>query len=389
MRLETLLPLGKVDPGLRAPDVGLDLQAVAADAQLLEEIGYDGVAVEETKQDPYIVMALAAQATARLRISTAIAMAFPRSPTITAMSAWTLQKLAKGRFTLGLGPQVRAHIERRYGLAWSAPAPWMREYVAAVRAVWRCWQDNVPLDVKGAHYCLDLMPPLFNPGPIEHPDIPIHLAAVNVHMCQVAGEVADGMRPHPICSADYIANVMIPEVRKGAERVGRSLQNFKICHKPLVATARTADELALRVRDVRARLAFYISTPSYRPAVEYHGLGDLARQLSLLARRQEWEKMPDYVSDEILQLYAVVGTHAEIGSKLNQRFNDAVTHCEFSIAVAEAGDKAMLAQIVAAGTCPILRARATAAGGSCSRLRAVGLAPSPAAERSGAGGSLV
>ena len=347
MRLETLLPLGKVDPGLRAPDVGLDLQAVAADAQLLEEIGYDGVAVEETKQDPYIVMALAAQATARLRISTAIAMAFPRSPTITAMSAWTLQKLAKGRFTLGLGPQVRAHIERRYGLAWSAPAPWMREYVAAVRAVWRCWQDNVPLDVKGPHYCLDLMPPLFNPGPIEHPDIPIHLAAVNVHMCQVAGEVADGMRPHPICSADYIANVMIPEVRKGAERVGRSLQNFKICHKPLVATARTADELALRVRDVRARLAFYISTPSYRPAVEYHGLGDLARQLSLLARRQEWEKMPDYVSDEILQLYAVVGTHAEIGSKLNQRFNDAVTHCEFSIAVAEAGDKAMLAQIVA------------------------------------------
>src|SRR5262245_33719541 len=160
MRLETLLPLGKVDPGLRAPQTGLDLAAVAADAALIEEIGYDGVAIEETKQDPYIVLALAAPATTRLRLSTAIAMAFPRSPTITAMSAWTLQRLAKGRFTLGLGPQVRAHIERRYGLAWSPPAPWMREYVAAVRAVWRCWQQQVPLEVKGPHYRLNLMPPL-------------------------------------------------------------------------------------------------------------------------------------------------------------------------------------------------------------------------------------
>jgi probable F420-dependent oxidoreductase len=347
MRLETLLPLGKVDPGLRAPEVALDLDEVAADARLLEEIGYDGVAIEETKQDPYIVLALAAQATRRLRLSTAIAMAFPRSPTITAMSAWTLQKLARGRFTLGLGPQVRAHMERRYGVSWSAPAPWMREYVAAVRAVWRCWQDDRPLDVKGPHYTLNLMPPLFNPGPIEHPAIPIHLAAVNVQMCQVAGEVADGVRPHPICSAEYIANVMIPELRKGAQRGSRSLEHFKICHKPLVATARTAAELADRVRDVRARLAFYISTPAYRPAVEYHGLGDLARKLSQLARAQEWEKMPGFVSDELMSLYAVIGTHDEIGAKLAQRFNEVVTHCEFSIAVKDAEDRAMLARIAA------------------------------------------
>jgi len=347
MRLETLLPLGKVDPGLRAPQTGLDLAAVAADAALIEEIGYDGVAIEETKQDPYIVLALAAPVTTRLRLSTAIAMAFPRSPTITAMSAWTLQRLAKGRFTLGLGPQVRAHIERRYGLAWSPPAPWMREYVAAVRAVWRCWQQQVPLEVKGPHYRLNLMPPLFNPGPIEHPEIPIHLAAVNVQMCQVAGEVADGLRPHPICSAAYIANVMLPELGKAARRAGRSLANFKICHKPLVATAATAEDLALRVRDVRARLAFYLSTPSYRAAVDYHGLGELARRLSLLARAQDWEKMPDCISDETLQLFAVIGRHEEIGSKLTDRFGEVVTHCEFSIAVADARDKAMLAQIVA------------------------------------------
>jgi probable F420-dependent oxidoreductase len=344
--LETLLPLGKVDPGLRAPEMGLDLGAVAAEARLLEELGYDGVAIEETKQDPYVVMALAAQATTRLRLSTAIAMAFPRSPTITALSAWTLQKLSRGRFTLGLGPQVRAHVERRYGMAWSAPGPWMREYVAAVRAVWAHWQAKAPLDFKGAHYKINLMPPLFDPGPIEHPDIPIHLAAVNTHMCQVAGEVADGVRPHPICSAEYIAEVMIPQVRAGAERTGRSLDTFKVCHKPLIATAATEAELATRVRDVRARLAFYVSTPAYRPAVEHHGLGDLARKLSLLARAQEWEKMPEHISDEVLNLYAVIGTHDEIAGKLCRRFGDVVTNCEFSIAVKSEADKEKLAHIV-------------------------------------------
>jgi probable F420-dependent oxidoreductase len=257
-----------------------------------------------------------------------------------------MQKLSRGRFTLGLGPQVRAHIERRYGFAWSAPGPWMREYVGAVRAVWNRWQTNAPLDFKGPHYTINLMPPLFDPGPIEHPDIPIHLAAVNTHMCQAAGEVADGVRPHPICSAAYIANVMIPEVRKGAGVAGRSLEHFRICHKPLIATAATADELATRVRDVRARLAFYISTPSYRPAVEYHGLGDLARELSLLARAQEWEKMPGFVSDEILNIFAVVGTHEEIAERLLQRFGGIVTNCEFSIAVKGQTDKERLAQIV-------------------------------------------
>jgi probable F420-dependent oxidoreductase len=344
--LETLLPLGKVDPGLRAPEIGLDLGAVAADARLLEELGYDGVVIEETKQDPYVVMALAAQATTRLEVGTAIAMAFPRSPTITALSAWTLQKLSRGRFALGLGPQVRAHIERRYGMAWSSPGPWMREYVGAVRAVWSCWQKRAPLDFKGAHYSINLMPPLFDPGPIEHPDIPIHLAAVNTHMCQVAGEVADGLRPHPICSAEYIANVMIPQVRKGARKAGRPLGDFKVCHKPLVATAGNEAELAARVKDARARLAFYVSTPAYRPAVEYHGLGDLARELSKLARAQDWEKMPGHISDEVLNKYAVIATHEEIADALLQRFGGIVTNCEFSIAVRNEADRECLAQIV-------------------------------------------
>src|ERR1700742_813643 len=223
MLLETLLPLGKVDPGLRAPEVPLDLGSIGRDARLLEEVGYHGLVVEETKDDPFILMALAAQATSKLRIGTSVAIAFPRSPTVTAMSAWTLSKLSKGRFTLGLGTQVKAHIERRYGLPWSPAGPWMREYVQAVRAVWDCWQNGTPLDVRGPHYNINLMVPLFNPGPIEQPNIPIHLAAVNQMMCQVAGEVAEGIRPHPVCTPSYIEKVMLPAVRVFAAKAGRSL----------------------------------------------------------------------------------------------------------------------------------------------------------------------
>ena len=227
MQIETLLPLGKVDPGLRTPPTPLDLSRVYDDARLLEDLGYDALVVEETKDDPFVVMALAAQATSKLKLATGVSIAFARSPTVTAMSAWTIQKLSKGRFTLGLGPQVRGHIQRRFGLQWHPPGPWMREYVQAVRAIWNCWQNDAPLDVQGTHYNINLMVPLFNPGPIEHPDIPIHLAAVNKVMCQVSGEVADGIRPHPVCTPSYIADVMLPQVRRGAQKTGRSLKPFR------------------------------------------------------------------------------------------------------------------------------------------------------------------
>src|SRR5216683_7308296 len=214
MKIETLLPLGKLDPGLREAAASLDITAVAEDARLAEALGYDGLVAEETKDDPFIILALAAQATTRIALATTVAIAFPRSPTVTAMTAWTLQKLARGRFTLGLGSQVKGHIERRYGMRWSAPGPWLREYVGALRAIWECWQNGTPLDFRGEHYQLSLMVPLFAPSPIEHPRIPIELAAVNPYMCQVAGEVADGIRAHPIATPRYIAETMLPAARK-------------------------------------------------------------------------------------------------------------------------------------------------------------------------------
>ena len=292
MDVETLLPLGKTDPGLRAPETPFDIATVAQDARLLEELGYNGIVFEETKDDPYVVMGLAAAATSRLKIGTAVAMAFPRSPTITALSAWTLQKLSRGRFTLGLGSQVKGHIERRYGMKWSPAGPWMREYVQAVKAVWDCWQNGTPLDFRGEHYNLNLMVPLFNPGPIEHPNIPIHLAAVNTYMCGVAGEVADGLRPHPVCTPKYIREVMLPQVRVGAARGKRDLKGFRVCMKILIATAPDKAALAEKIRDVRARVAFYASTPAYFPAFQAHGLDDLANELKVLSKAQRWEEMP-------------------------------------------------------------------------------------------------
>ena len=342
MLLETLLPLGKVDPGLRAPEIPLDLSSIGRNAKLLEEIGYDGMVVEETKDDPFVIMALAAEATRKLKLATSVAIAFPRSPTVTAMSAWTLQKLSRGRFTLGLGTQVKAHIERRFGIPSSPAGPWIREYVQAVRAVWDCWQNGTKLDVKGPHYNINLMVPLFNPGPIEHPGIPIQLAAVNPVMSQVVGEVADGLRPHPVCTPTYIEQVMLPAVRAGAAKAGRSLDQFQVCMKPLVATAATEDELVAKIRDVRARVSFYASTPQYRAAFAHHGLGDLADELKLLSRAQRWEEMPRHITDDILHTFVTVGTYDTIARKLSDRYAGVVTHCEFSIPVDGESDKERL-----------------------------------------------
>lgn len=348
MLLETLLPLGKVDPGLRAPETPLDLASVGTSARLLEDIGYDGLVVEETKDDPFVIMALAAPATHRLKLGTSVAIAFPRSPTVTALSAWTIQKLSQGRFTLGLGTQVKAHIERRYGMTWSPAGPWMREYVGAVRAVWDCWQNGTPLDVKGPHYAINLMVPLFNPGPIAHPAIPVQIAAVNSVMCQVAGEIGDGIRPHPVCTPAYIEQVMLPAVRAGAAKAGRSLDHFQVCMKPLVATAATAAELAPKVRDARARIAFYASTPQYRAAFEHAGLSDLADRLKFLSRAQRWEEMPHHIDDDVLHRFVTIATYDEIARKLGDRFGHVVTHCEFSIAVRNDADREILRTLAAA-----------------------------------------
>lgn len=318
------------------------------DARLAEALGYDGIVTEETKDDPFVVMALAAQATERIGLATGVAIAFPRAPAVTALAAWTLQRLSKGRFTLGLGSQVKGHIERRYGMAWTPPGPWMRDYVGALRAIWACWQDGgTRLDYRSEHYNLSLMVPLFAPPPMEHPDIPVQLAAVNPFMCQIAGEVADGIRAHPVCTPRYITEVMVPAARKGAAKAGRDFSRFEMAAMPLIATAADRAGLEVRVRDVRARIAFYASTPTYLIAFESQGYGEVARTLQGYSRAQRWDEMPAFIDDEMLDAYAVIGTYDEIAAKLNRRFAGVASHLEFAIPVANDANKEALRGLLA------------------------------------------
>ena len=292
MKVETLLPLGKVDPGLRQPDHPYDLRKVFEDAQIVESLGYDGLMFEETKQDPYICSGIAAQATHSINVGTAVAMAFPRSPTITAMTAWNIQHLSSGRFVLGLGTQVKGHIERRYGLTWQSPGPWMREYVLALREIWNAWQEGRQPEFSGDHYKINMMVPLFDPGPIDHPEIPVHVAAVNPYMARIAGEVAEGVRPHPVCTPSYIKDVMWPEIKKGITRSGEEKNDFCVSIKPLLATAATPSKLRDVIKDVRARVAFYGSTRAYRATFEFNGLGETAEKLRFLSKKQRWGRCP-------------------------------------------------------------------------------------------------
>lgn len=347
MLVESLLPLGKLDPGLREPDTPLDIRQVAALAATAEQAGLDAVLVEETKDDPFQVLALAATTTTRIQLGTSVAMAFPRSPTVTAMSAWSLQKLTDGRFVLGLGTQVRAHVERRFGLPWSAPAPWIRDYVNAMRAVWTCWQTGEPLRFSSEHYNLNLMVPLFTPAPIEHPHIPVHLAAIGPNMCAVAGEVADGIRLHPVCTPRYIDERVLPAVALGAARANRDVDAVEVCMKPLIGTAPDAAALERVVQTVRARVAFYLSTPSYRPAFQIHGWGEIAERASVLSRERRWEELPGLVDDEMLHEVATVGTYDEIGAKLRDRYVGRVDRIEFSIPIASPADIEVFGSILA------------------------------------------
>ena len=320
MKAETLLPLGKLDPGLRAPDVPLDVTSIGEAAAQVETLGYDALVVEETKDDPYQLLAMAAVATTTLGLGTSVAMAFPRSPTVTALSAWTLQKASGGRSILGLGSQVRGHIRRRYGMEWSAPGPWMRDYVGAVRAVWRCWQDRTPLEYESKHYSLSLMVPLFDPGPIAHPHIPVHIAAINPNMCGVAGEVADGVR---------------------------DAGKVEWCMKPLVATAPDETALANVTHTVRERVGFYLSTPAYRAAFDVHDWTDEAEQAAALSKAQRWDEISAIVSDEMLHTIATVGTYDQIGGLLAERYGSHIDRIEFSIPVTDPEDGERLSSILA------------------------------------------
>lgn len=282
-------------------DFDTSLEGIPTIARAAEEIGFAGIWTAETRHDPFLPLALAAEHTSRVELGTAVAVAFARSPTVVAHVAWDLARLSRGRFILGLGSQVRAHVERRFGTAWSGrPVSQLRDYVAAVRAVWAAWQEGRPLRLRSEHYPLSLMTPFFSPVPIEHPDIPIYLAGVGAPMIRLAGEVADGFLVHPLHSRAYLADVVRPGLAAGAARTGRDPFAVTVAASVIVASDDQEREAA------RTQVAFYASTPSYRPLLDHHGWGTIGDELGALARRGQWDAMPSLVDDAMLETLAVV-----------------------------------------------------------------------------------
>jgi probable F420-dependent oxidoreductase len=293
---------------------------VPALARQAEAIGAAGAWVAETKHDPFLPLALAAEHTTRLELGTAVAIAFARSPTVIAQTAWDLAKLSGGRFRLGLGTQVKAHVERRFGLPWAAPVPRLREYIQAVRAVWHAWQTGERLNYRGEHYKLTLMTPFFNPGPLPHPDIPIYIAGVNPVLCRLAGELAEGFHVHPYHSVKYIAEVVRPAIAEGARRAGRDPSSVVLSTAVFAAVGDSEAERAAAREHVREQIAFYASTPSYRSILELHGWDEAGEKLSALASRGRWGEMPALITGEMLAAFSIEAAWADVGAKLRDRY---------------------------------------------------------------------
>lgn len=298
-----------------------NLNVAAAIARQVEAYGFSGLWTSETAHNPFLPLTHAAAATERIDLGTAIAVAFPRSPMITAQIAWDLAAQSNGRFILGLGTQVRPHIEKRFSTSWTAPAPRLREYVESLRAIWDTFQTGAPLRYRGDHYTFRLMTPFFNPGAIEHPDIPIYIAAVNDQLCRLAGEICQGLHVHPFHTVRYLREVVIPNVERGAQAAGRTRTDVALSCAIFVCTGKDAAETAENTAAVRTQIAFYASTPSYRPVMELHGWGDLAEQLSGLARHGKWAEMGALIGDDVLQAFAVIAPPDELAHAVKARYD--------------------------------------------------------------------
>lgn len=299
----------------------------AATARELEDRGYAGVWASEVAQDPFLVLHAAALGTTRVSVGSAIAVAFARSPMTLAYTAYDLQRYSRGRFVLGLGTQIQAHVERRFSMPWSAPAARMREYLGALRAIWATWTDDVPLRFRGEHYRHTLMTPMFTPARHEWGPPPVHLAAVGPLMTRLAGEAADGLLAHSFTTARYLRERTLPALTEGLEAAGRDRSAVQVSLPGFVVTGRDDAERARAADAVRAQIAFYGSTPAYRPVLELHGWGALGDELHTLSTGRDperWQAMARLVDDEVLGTFAVVAEPDAVGPALLERYDGLV-----------------------------------------------------------------
>lgn len=315
----------KVDGGIPATGIG----EIAEAARRLEEVGYDGGLSAEMSHDPFLPLVIAAEHTETLELGTGIAVAFARNPMTLANLGYDLQVFSKGRFRLGLGSQIKPHIEKRFSMPWSHPAARMRELILAMRAIWTCWNDGTPLDFRGEFYRHTLMTPFFVPGPNPFGDPRIQLAAVGKRMTEVAGEVADGVILHAFTTRRYVEEVTLPALQRGFERSGRTRGDFEISG-PLFIVSGTDEEEFVKARaGTKQQIAFYGSTPAYRGVLELHGWGDLQTELNRLSKQGEWVAMGELITDDILEEFAVVAEPEAVPEAMLARYGGIVDRLSF------------------------------------------------------------
>ena len=297
----------------------------AADlAKRMEDIGFDAVWSFEAGHDPFLPLAVAAMSTEQIHLGTNIAVAFGRSPFATAQAAWDLQRSSNGRFHLGLGTQVRAHVERRYDMPFEHPAARLTDYIRCLHAIFDNFQNGSKPDYQGQFYKFILTNPAFIPGPIEHPRIPIYVAGVNPRMCRVAGEVADGFHIHPMHSTNYLRDVVRPAIEKGAKMVGKSVTDLDLHASVFTVLGETEAERNASAAQIRAQIAFYASTPSYRVLLRHHGFEDLGKKLSAMARNGDIEEMAARVPDALMAEVSISSDFGSLGPALKARYDGLV-----------------------------------------------------------------
>jgi probable F420-dependent oxidoreductase len=300
-------------------------------AATAEAFGYDGFWAPDTQADAFLSCSLAVQGTERLQVGTGIAVAFARNPMTVAMQANDVQLLSDGRFMLGLGSQIKPHIEKRFSMTWSHPAARMREFILAIRAIWRAWETGEQLDFRGDFYSHTLMTPFFNPGPNPHGNPKVILAAVGPLMTEAAGEVADGVFCHAFSTERYLREATLPALERGAAKAGRSLEGFDILAPGFVVARDSEEELAAGIEFVRGQIGFYGSTPAYRPVLELHGWGDLQDELNALTKQGAWDKLASVIDDELVEAFAVIGTPEEAVAEVKRRYGDIATRITLAV----------------------------------------------------------
>ena len=299
-----------------------DLNKVAAATKAADELGFGALWASDTSHYPHFPLVLAAEHSRRIQLGTAIVVAFARSPMDVAYQAWDLARYSNGRYLLGLGTQVKGHIERRFSMPWRTPVDEnMKDYIGALRAIWAAWQSGERLNYRGEYYTHTLMIPFFDPGPNEFPNIPIYTAGVNERMCRLAGEVSDGFHAHPFHTRRYLEEVVLPAIDAGAASAGRTRADVDISSSIFVVAGDNSKEISAGLMEVGQQAAFYASTPTYAPVMDLHGWSGVREELSSLAARKQWDQIPSLITQEMVDAFAIVSSWDDLPQRIHDKYD--------------------------------------------------------------------